>query len=1129
MAEANDPSASGTQAAAGIQATPPTKLAPETARIPLPPLRSEPITPEEMIRSTRRLDRTLVVMALLVAFFLASFSIRNSDLFMHMATGRALLRGDYHFGTDPFSSTTAGIYWVNHAWLFDLLVYGVYQLGGGVGLVVARCLIIIGLAIFLMRTCRPGQSLWAPAGCTGLALLAMSPRFLMQPVLLSYLFLAVTLYLLERSRPRFGVAWDHVPDRRHGSAKPDGWSPLWLLPPLFVLWVNCDDWFLLGPLTVILYGLGELFQELFNPVSAGPDVPDRSRRKTLALVTVAGLAACLVNPHHIHGAFTLPAQLPLNPAALALQAASDSEFVSIFARPSDPDYFRSTGLGGSRAALAVLPLLGLGLLSFMVNSAGWRWWRGLVWVAFLLLGLYHGRAIPFFALVSAPILALNFQDFAARRFGQSVRTARAWKEWSIGGRVVTVVAGVALLATAWPGWLHSSPDNPQLSRRVAWDLRVDDSLKKLAENLGEWRKQGFLTPDDHCFNATTDIAHYCAWYSPEEKCFFDLRFELYPDTAQAFLDIRKALDGTVEDPAAFEKLFRDKRHPVNHVLLAGIRPGSSLGAFARLASDERRWSLMHVSGQGAVFGWLDSQNPARRDVFAKQRLDNDRLAFGPNAVQAPAEGPGRLPERKEWWELYPVGPAPQQAAGEEAQLFVYQFNFQMPRYQQRQQLIVEIMGAAESVTLPGLSFGLTGPRMLQTGNFVLPRELGRFLGVVHASEQDRGPPAAAFLAIRAARRALAVNPDDARAHAALGQAYLQLLTQTREGRFAKPFADPRDRFPKQLMDMRYAQSMSALVNWAAIEPDALDAHRLLYLNYQRLDNREKARDHLDVLVKLLRARGKPAGVAQEEFAQQMADLEKEYKDLESDINSRIHEFTVAAAGKPVMQKVALAMQRGLHVQALQTLKDSDPLQFGTEGALLQVILELNMGRLAEANQDLKVILEGDVKSQLFETLALTAAAAMGDYRKADATGESILEEIDNSPDMVRQMIFANLLPREEMNKAPKNPFTLLAVNQGHQVLTAGILGRPPAALVGNALVELDVNMRLYAAYFERLRQKATYLTLRGLICLEQGDTARARQFFDKAAGFGKDQVLGPTNGIPLAEIYLKFIDDAAKK
>src|SRR5690242_4756102 len=62
-------------------------------------------------------------LVVLLAFLLASVAARNSDAWRHLATGRALLSGSYTFGTDPFSYTTEGVTWVNHAWLYDLLLY----------------------------------------------------------------------------------------------------------------------------------------------------------------------------------------------------------------------------------------------------------------------------------------------------------------------------------------------------------------------------------------------------------------------------------------------------------------------------------------------------------------------------------------------------------------------------------------------------------------------------------------------------------------------------------------------------------------------------------------------------------------------------------------------------------------------------------------------------------------------------------------------------------------------------------------------------------------------------------------------------------------------------------------------
>src|SRR5437870_13766645 len=107
----------------------------------------------------RRLTRPewlLVVLVPLFAFTVASFAVRNSDFWLHLATGRELAAGKYTFGVDPFAYTTEGVYWVNHAWLFDLLLYRTYQAVGGTGLVVLQAVAVALLAVLLLRFRSPG-------------------------------------------------------------------------------------------------------------------------------------------------------------------------------------------------------------------------------------------------------------------------------------------------------------------------------------------------------------------------------------------------------------------------------------------------------------------------------------------------------------------------------------------------------------------------------------------------------------------------------------------------------------------------------------------------------------------------------------------------------------------------------------------------------------------------------------------------------------------------------------------------------------------------------------------------------------------------------------------------------------
>jgi hypothetical protein len=164
------------------------------------------LTPERLAAEIRLLDRVVVGVVLVLTFFIASFAIQNSDFWLHLATGRLLAEGGYSpfAGENPFSNP-ATVYWANHAWLFQLGVYLVSAAAGGpetplagAVLVILKALLVTGLAWVMLKTRRPGQSLWPAALCTGLAVLVMSPRLLFQPVVVSYLFLGLTLYLLTR-------------------------------------------------------------------------------------------------------------------------------------------------------------------------------------------------------------------------------------------------------------------------------------------------------------------------------------------------------------------------------------------------------------------------------------------------------------------------------------------------------------------------------------------------------------------------------------------------------------------------------------------------------------------------------------------------------------------------------------------------------------------------------------------------------------------------------------------------------------------------------------------------------------------------------------------------------------------
>src|SRR5262249_51200656 len=160
---------------------------------------------------------------------------------------------------------------------------------------------------------------------------------------------------------------------------------------LFALWANLDAWFVVGPLAVALYLAGELVQAAFG--SGKPDAPRPGAWRPLALVLVVGVAACLLNPFGVRG-LTLPGEIGAGEVLTKLR--TDALFDRMLGSPLQREYLTRTDVGLTIAGMAYFPLVILGIASFVLNSAHWRWGRALLWAGFFVLSLAYARAIPFF-------------------------------------------------------------------------------------------------------------------------------------------------------------------------------------------------------------------------------------------------------------------------------------------------------------------------------------------------------------------------------------------------------------------------------------------------------------------------------------------------------------------------------------------------------------------------------------------------------------------------------------------------------------------------------------------------------------------------------------------------------------
>lgn len=720
------------------------------AEIPaiLPPTTITPTAPVKLEPSPflSGFDLLLVVGTIIFGFAIASFAVRNADFWQHLGAGKLIAEGKYEFGKDPFSYSTEGRQWTNPSWLFDLIVYKIHGVAKGDGQQFGRAVVIFKgalialLAAVLLFARRPGQSMWIGVLCVGLALLASAPRLVMDPVVMSMFFLGVTVWLLIRA---------------------DQFENPWSLPAaiaaVFALWSNSDAWFVLGPLTLGFFLLGEFLHQRMQPAEAGEK---RLPLRPLTIALIVGVLACMLNPHHV-GVWRLPDELQTSVGATV---SRDAAFAPIF-RSS----FEKGGLdldsaqgGNPINGVAFIALVLLNVLALFLARNRLSWGLLLVNSGMLALALVRQRAIPFYAIVAAPITALYFGN-AVEGLRQRTFT-RGTMQGLAAGRVATrmflFVAGLAALAATWPGWLH--PLGQQ--RRLSWDVVPDPSFEKAARLLQQWRTEGRVPSEARSLILSPDLAAYCAYYAPSEKSYFDGRVGLHAPEADSFFKVRQNLNArrsTDPRPPEFDgdKFLIDQK--ISYVVMTGRDREEGLNSFVKFVQDTHRdvnpavakWQLWDIAGRSAIFG-RTRQTVISQESMRSLQFNPLARAFGPDVIPQPdtaiplppAQGQQSFVDKivKRFLDV-----APEPAAGADEAMLINKY----------QQTMYERLGfrmIGRYLALVSVCGTVTHPIMQQVSSLV---------------EMTPDFNAVAILAVRAARQGIASSPNHPDGYMALADSY----------------------------------------------------------------------------------------------------------------------------------------------------------------------------------------------------------------------------------------------------------------------------------------------------------------------------------------------------------------------
>ncbi|MBU4311692.1 MAG: hypothetical protein KJ706_03110, partial [Candidatus Omnitrophica bacterium] len=212
--------------------------------------------------------RLLVIILLFALLFISQINtIVDVDLWWNLKTGEHIIKNLEIPRVDIFSYTLKDRPWIDHEWLSQVFFYPIFFKFGLVALNILKAFIISScfLILFFLVYSRRNKLIF-PIFFTLLSLLAFNYRSFLRPEIFSYLFLCVFLYILEKEKQ------------------------LYILPFLQVIWVNFHGYFILGPILVFLYALGELL--------AG----DKAKSRKFVRVLVWISLVCLINPYFYKGA-----------------------------------------------------------------------------------------------------------------------------------------------------------------------------------------------------------------------------------------------------------------------------------------------------------------------------------------------------------------------------------------------------------------------------------------------------------------------------------------------------------------------------------------------------------------------------------------------------------------------------------------------------------------------------------------------------------------------------------------------------------------------------------------------------------------------------------------------------------
>lgn len=530
---------------------------------------------------------------LIIIIFSQQIEFTSLDLGRHLANGREIWHDTGLLFRNFYSYTEPNQAFVNHHWLIGIVYYAIYRLGGFNFLSIFNIAVWLAAFFLAWRLARQRAGFYWTAWLSWPAIFLFSQRTDIRPENISYLFLLIVWFLLEKSQA------DGLKKRL-----------LWLFP-LFLIWVNTHIYFFLG-LAFLFFWSASVFlppawKRLFNQADF-KDVWRAGWENLRPWAKYFGFAvlACLMNPNLIKGLL-----YPFN--ILREYGYEIAENKSVFFLEnlmSSPVFFLFK---------AGLVLLVVSFFVFWLVRRRLNIFEVLLAALFIGLALFASRNLAMFSLVALILASRNFSELSyLEQYISRPEIVFRIRLASLAALSILIFFSIFYL------WSDSQGQHKIIRHNLGWGLAAGSF-----DSFVFFRDSNLSGPLFNNYDLGSALAF---WLYPQEKVFVDNRPEAY--SVKFFKEIYKPMQENSYDWNKYRDIYGIRTVYFSHT---DMTPWGR--SFLRSILSNQRWALVYVDRYIVIL--VDKQNTDEK-LVAQHIITEPALRVRLRELSASSDDSGRL-------------------------------------------------------------------------------------------------------------------------------------------------------------------------------------------------------------------------------------------------------------------------------------------------------------------------------------------------------------------------------------------------------------------------------------------------------------------------------------------------------